>query len=422
MSIHIIFAPGGGGKSFYQMLIIENQLLNTARNIVTNLAVDVPALAEYMARVYPHRETNVGARIRLLTEEETPFFWKYRGPLRWDARADYELIEDKGEKGVCYVIDEAGAAGFSAQAWAESVGRSTRGVLCTAYLDQQRKHGDDVFASTNGRTPNQIAKAFRDKAHYFIKCRNGYLAQWGIFRGKGEFSARWFLEEPGPKSEHMRKEVWKLDTKGLANCYRTEQGVGVLGTNADKGQRAKGITITWLIPAFMAVALMIVGGPWLMGKFFQKAITPKAARSAPPAKPSHVDAKASPPPSAPIPGQISVAVAPQPAPRKVRGVVVGNGRVTVTLSDGTVWSESDLNGAVIERHRIVKDGETIYFAQPQADVVTRSAVSPVSDKPVKQEVQKPAPIPQQSAGSWVTGADGVQRLREAVTFAAPGPR
>ena len=270
MAIGIIYGPGGSGKSFFQMLIVVKQLRETRRNICTNLSIKVPELQAWLERNYPDECIDAGARIRLLTEAETREFWRYRGPIKWlgtDAATVYDGVVDEGVNGVCYIIDEAGAAGFDALGWASSDGRTSRGTKAIWYLDQQRKFGDDVFASTNGRSPGQIAKPFRDKAHKFIRLRNEYLATYGPFKGRGRFVWKEYGQEPtgSNKVEPVQRGTFCYGT-GLEDCYKTEQGVGVIGAKADKGAKAKGIPIMWVIPMALALSSLCFLVPYALGK------------------------------------------------------------------------------------------------------------------------------------------------------------
>jgi hypothetical protein len=265
MAIQILYGRGGSGKSLLQMHLLVEQLRTTKRNVVTNLSVNLPALNAYLEKTYPDESLRAVERIRLLTTEETKEFWKHRGPIRWTGN-EYEMQVDQGVHGTCFIVDEAGAAGFSAQEWAAKTQSSTRGVECAWYLDQQRKFGDQVIASTNGSTPAQIAKGFRDKAHEFIRLKNEYQMKWGAFRGRGRIVADYFIVEPSPKVEAFKREVLHIDREGLASCYWTERGVGVVGTKADIGTRAKGIPILWTIPLGIVVASLCGIVPWALGK------------------------------------------------------------------------------------------------------------------------------------------------------------
>lgn len=426
--IYIPFGPGGSGKSLWQVIRIVEVLRSSRRNIVTNLALNVPRLAEYLEKLYPNENLRVGERIRLLDVEETRCFWRYRGPVKWvgpDA-SDYE--EDKGAFGVFYVIDEAGACGFDALGWATSVGRSTRGQELVAYLDQQRKYGDDVIASTNGNSPSQIAKGFREKGHVFVALRNEYLAQYWIFRGRGRFVARYYNGEPSRNSEPFKVETWQLDAEGLASCYWTEKGVGVVGTGADKGARAKGISIWWAVVGAFALVAMVglvpygvgkVAGSYLGGTKKEPAKNPDGGSQAGALPSACLVGGGSPLPSGGKRG--GGAKGPGSAPDlgvtveqrlHVVGYVAGRGRVTVTLSDGTQLTERDSSLVRIESRFIeLSDGRRLPI-RPRAGDSLRVA-PPVAPVVVAAGAGASSPaLESRDEGSWVRGADGVARLRD----------
>lgn len=273
MAIKIIYGRGGSGKSLLQMHIVIQELRETKRNISTNLAINVPALNEYVERTYPEESIDVVGRIRLLTEAETKEFWKYRGPTKWTGN-EYDCEIDKGVNGTCFIIDEAGASGFSAQDWAAKTAASIRGVECTWYLDQQRKFNDNVYASTNGSTPSLIAKGFRDKAHEFIRLKNESHMTIGKFRGRNRIVADYFLKEPDSKTEAFKQTVLEVDVQGIASCYWTERGVGIVGSAADKGWRPKGWSVWWLFPIGIGIASLAGIVPFVLGKVASKAVAP----------------------------------------------------------------------------------------------------------------------------------------------------
>lgn len=338
MAIHIIFGPGGSGKSLFQMLVIERQLRETRRNIVTNLAIDVPLFAAWLEKRYPTEDLDPGRRIRILTVEETREFWKIRGGIRWTGQ-EYDCEVDKGQNGVCYVIDEAGAAGFDAGGWASSDGKSTRGVACSWYLDQQRKFGDDVFASTNGRAPHGIAKPFRDKAHYFIKLKNGYQTSYGMFRARGRFQFFKYTQEPVKGTEPAGQGVFHFGS-GIEDCYHTEQGVGVVGSAADKGSRAKGLSPWWLAVAAAVLALAVGGIPKLLGMGAAKYVAPP-----PTVVPAVAPSSSGPAATGSGVGFTDTAQAVEPATDKVLGMV---GRsFAVSWADG--WQPFDVVADTPER-------------------------------------------------------------------------
>lgn len=266
--ITIVYGPGGSGKSYYQMRLIHEEMKNGRRNVSTSLAVELPAYQAYCDKM--GLKVDVASRIRILTPAEGREFWKYRGPNRWNPHSEYDLLVDPGTEGTLFVLDEAGVLGFDSKGWAAKHGNTSRGEACSWYLDQQRKFGDDVIASVNGSHPHGIAKPLRDKAHNFVKLRNGYQRQMGIFKARGRFEAQWFAMEPTPTSEAWRKETWELDTTGLAGCYRTQDGVGITGTTADIGKRAKGIPVLWAFPLAIAAASSLFIVPWALAKLAKR--------------------------------------------------------------------------------------------------------------------------------------------------------
>ena len=439
MAIKIIYGRGGSGKSFFQMHVIIKQLRETRRNIVTNLAINIPAFNAYLEKHFPNEDLNLIGRLRILTPDETFEFWKYRGPFRWTGN-EYDREEDKGAFGVCYIIDEAGASGFGAAGWAAKVGVGTRGERCVWYLDQQRKFSDDVFASTNGRLPTAIAKPFRDKAHGFLRLKNGYLTTYGPFKGRGRFEWAEFTQEPtGQAVESIAEGTFTLGE--LADCYRTQDGVGGIGNAADKGQRAKGIPILWVIPGALVLASLCVMIPWALGRGAQHYIggTAPAEKSTQEAggrfegvtgagasiggvvapRIAAADGAASPLPS-PVPAILSDNTPERPL--YVTGYVVGGGKINVQLSDGRTLTELDTELIRVNRNSVqLKEGKLwMNRKTPPAPVTAVNSVAPVVPAEPSPAPLPPAPESEQS--SWQTHADGITRLTPTAAALARQPR
>lgn len=384
MAISIIFGTGGSGKSFFQAILAVRKLIDTQQNISTNLALNLPRLQEYIETKYPWAKVDVCSRVRILTVEETKEFWKYRGPRRWSG--EYDMHDDPGASGCCFIIDEAGAAGFDAQGWATHDGRAPRGVQCAAYLDQQRKFGDDVYASTNGRFPTSIAKPFRDKAHEFIYLKNEAQTKLGPFRGASRFKRRHFASEPSKNSEPFETTIMEMDWTGIGSIYRTQDGLGVSGLLADKGRRAKGISIYWVFPIVLGVAASVVLVPMMLGRAATSFI------SGPPPETSNVrgpGAKGAPvSQGTEVPGVAVPAITGRkstvenqstvpsarsnestPPPQKqvwVRGFVMKGNRINVILSDGRTLTEDDGTLSRIARNFVeTTDGERYWVGTPQ---------------------------------------------------------
>jgi len=413
MAIHILFGPGGSGKSYFQIRWIYNELTTTIRNVVTNLSIDIPALQAYIEKVKPEASVDVSARLRLLTEPETKEFWTIRGPKRPNPHSEYgELIDiDKGVNGVLYVIDEAGACGFDANGWAQGLegSRGTRGQRAVWYLDQQRKFGDDVVASCNGRRPAAIAKPFRDKAHAFIRLKNGYLSQWGMFKGKGQFSAKWFQVEPDKNTEHYREDIWKMDATGLAACYRTAEGVGVVGTTADIGKKAKGIPIGWAIPACILIgAALMLGVPKLISMAVQKTVPVSKKEENRVGGPSVAPTVVS--------ERTDKVIAPSPNPNVfVTGVVHRGGEFLITLSDGRMLTETTQDYLRLHRGGVETPKGTHY---PFAKIVPKPPDLKQPEKP-PEPVKHPDPPPEYKGEGVIPFSPGIDKLT--LTPSQPAP-
>jgi hypothetical protein len=212
------------------------------------------------------------------------------------------------------------------------------------YLSQHRKLGDVVFPIT--QAPGNLDKQFRSVAQDYIHVRNEYTAKYLIFRGMGRFVVKMFYGDPsqGGRLDYFDRSIFKLDGKGLANCYDTAKGVGVLGSKADKGARAKGLPIWTVFPMAAVAGLMCLFLPWLLAK----GVTHYMGGSVK----EKIDAVTSAVPS-PLHGGMAargqpgygstVAAAPDtPPPVVATGIIIGNKQVLVTLSDGRFLHEDQI--------------------------------------------------------------------------------
>lgn len=253
MSIHVILGKPGSGKSLYATTRVIRELLESQRNIVTNLPLRPDRLNEYMGETYPRACTRFVERVRILTDDEIGSFWKFRGPA-----------DDPGALGVAYFLDEAHIA-FNARDWA-TIGR---GAL--HYLSQHRKLGDIVWPIT--QSAGNLDKQFRSVSEDFTVLRNEYTAKFGPFKGRGRFVRKTYLAEPSNNAEPFETASFTLDVKGIASCYDTAKGIGVHGNKADIGRKAKGIPIWTVIPAGLALGLMCVAIPWALAKGASRVLT-----------------------------------------------------------------------------------------------------------------------------------------------------
>lgn len=300
MSIHIVLGKPGSGKSYYATKrVIIRELREGRRNIVTNVPLRPDILNAFLQRVYPKEDLNMTGRLRMLSDSELRYFWKFRSPsdvgppeleeLERGVHAEPEILPSGKKRdvplsddyrklltrklnewaktpthsdngvGVLYVLDEAHIA-FNARAWASCADAAL------FYLSQHRKLGDQVWPIT--QAPGNLDKQFRSVAEDFTVLRNEYQAKYGIFKGRGRFTWKTFASEPsGAKTDGaFLSGDFEIEPNGAASCYDTAKGIGVHGSKADIGKRAKGINILWAIPMMIGVASLCGLVPWLMGK------------------------------------------------------------------------------------------------------------------------------------------------------------
>jgi len=258
MSIHIILGKPGSGKSLYATYRVILELVEGNRNVVTNLPLRPDVLNEYLQKRWPNVNCRMVERLRILSDDEIREFWKYRGPaLPVSDGAIGHLELGEAPMGVAYYLDEAHIS-FNARDWA------TLGRGAIHYMSQHRKLGDIVWPIT--QSPGNLDKQFRSVAEDFTVMRNEYTAKFGPFRGRGRFVRKTYLQEPQSNSEPFEVATFTLDVKGVAACYDTAKGIGVHGSKADIGRRAKGIPIWTVVPMALMLALACVFVPWMMGK------------------------------------------------------------------------------------------------------------------------------------------------------------
>src|SRR5688572_6993867 len=79
MAIEFISGKPEGGKSLRGMMVIEQELRLTRRNIVTNLPVKIEEFSEALNERYGEC-FDLNRRLRILTPEETMCFWYFPAP------------------------------------------------------------------------------------------------------------------------------------------------------------------------------------------------------------------------------------------------------------------------------------------------------------------------------------------------------
>lgn len=264
MALRFIGGKPRGGKTLRAVWFLVEELRNTRRHIVTNLALIMDALQVYL--IEQGIDVNVYERITLLSPEQTREFYLYRGGGVVLERTGKEfepldvtpLEKEPWAAGTCYFIDECHVY-FPSHNWQ----KIAEEVLW--YVSQHGKLGDDIWCIS--QAIGNVAKGFRDLAQEFRYVRNHRKEKFGRFKGGNGFSERVFLsmlKETDTDRPPVEEYKYDLDVAGIASCYDTSAGVGVgAGRNADKGRDAKGIPI-WTI--WVAFAVVMVG-LWVLADY-----------------------------------------------------------------------------------------------------------------------------------------------------------
>lgn len=263
----IAVGVNGSGKSLWAMDQLVKELRRTNRQIVTTLAVDMGRLNEFLQKHYPKETIDVAGRILCIGKNEITKFWRYRGVDKaWGEYGPEPIVRGPfGDEswsvidgGVCYIIDEA-QVGFNARNW-QKVGTE----FCD-FQSQHRKLTSDVIAITPAS--GLLDKQFRLLAGECVLLTNLYQKSVSIWKAPRKIVYQVFGNcPPLPGETHSHKGSIYIDPEGLAGCYRTQDGVGIVGGEADKGRESKGIP--WYYAFGLALVLALAGW-WVAGKLMR---------------------------------------------------------------------------------------------------------------------------------------------------------
>jgi len=353
MSVHFIVGKPGGGKSLYAMRLLADELQHGTRPIVTNLSVK---LDELNVR---YQGCDAVARVRTITEEQCRRFWLCRGgsdvPVvrsreHLDGKPDFSQSVATG--GVLYVIDEVHLF-YNAREWAKV------GQEAIWYLSQHRKMGDDIICIS--QAVEQVDVQFRRLALDFTYVTNYKQRKLLGFQMPPLFHRATFAGMvKGPTDKPMLHGVFRLDPEGLASCYDTAAGVGIVGREADRKARRGGLP-WWMLPAglvgvgCLAWAVPVLGAKWGISK--ARSMLPGPAAAVAPATPA---------PSAPSPPPFTIQTAKAivlPATNLWVTAMVGSPPdCMICLSDGkTVRATSPRIRAIEPGEWVILDGQRVTF-------------------------------------------------------------
>lgn len=333
MNVLIVGLPGNGkGVKAMQLLVDEMRL--GKRPVITNLAVEkLPwigvknkvcrGLQQFLREEYDD-DFNCNERIFRVSDTAVQNFYLYRALTRkqvekigaahlvgyrqvlltdgvLDRRefylhqdyqlyvCDHEMKEDKSGRTHCQsfnakLLELSGPHfGIADECWKfwPARGWASTSDADVYYNAQHRHFGDDNLFLTQRH--NDIDSIIVDRCQESIVMTHHGKMSFGMFRQPNLFSEAIYNGRPMPSKEPMTRKVFRLDVKGLCECYDTSAGVGITGRGAaDIGARKRGLPF-WLVPVLgvlvvAAVAFGLVkGSHYVTGIFVSKKKTSAAS-------------------------------------------------------------------------------------------------------------------------------------------------
>jgi hypothetical protein len=328
---------------FGSHLLIE-ELISGSRHIVTNLPLDLEALnAAFLERF---DNGCISDRVTMVEDNEL--------------KQIFTLKDRYPSEGRLFVLDEAHIA-FNARQW-QSTGED---VLF--YLSQHRKLGDDVIVIT--QAAGNLDKQFRSVAQTFVRCRNHATKRAGMFRGRERFTANYFETEM-MKGEPAQVTSYEIDWR--ADCYDTAKGVGISGSNADKGAKRNGISIWWGVAAAVVGVALIGAIPTIIAPLLSSLLVDEVEITAPP------------------PVQ-AVEIIPVNDTYDVNGIrvtsilVYSKGAV-INLSDGRTLTHRDVTE--ISDHYVVFNGKRLWITNPPKNELEFDQEQPYQEQLSANDVEE----------------------------------
>jgi len=260
MSIFYIAGKPGGGKSYLAVFQICEELKSgKGRNIVTNIALNLPELAAWCHENIKD-EVSLSERIRVLDDSEAGEFWLYEPHKKYDRRREIKVgkrvievpdFSERGSPGCLYVIDEVHNY-FGAREW------QATGSDCTWFLSQHRKMGCDVVLVT--QHPDQTDKALRRLAQEYMTVRN--LSREPIFGFRIANFFRYIRSLNSPTSPNpgaFDSGFIRLKPEVYGKLYDTMAGVGIAGRVSPTVEK-RGLHWAWLLAPVVGVLIFFT---WL---------------------------------------------------------------------------------------------------------------------------------------------------------------
>src|SRR5207237_748926 len=128
-----------------------------------------------------------------------------------------------------------------------------------------RKLGDEVMFVTQHvrNVDTQLRRVAQDFSYVKNLKKVKLPLFFGIIKAPSIFVCSTYLEERtgAVGQEAMQVRSFRLDASGVASCYETAAGVGVMGAAADTNDKAKGLPF-WTLPLVVVALLGIIFGGW----------------------------------------------------------------------------------------------------------------------------------------------------------------
>lgn len=400
--IHFVCGKLGSGKGLVSMQVLLDELRNGDRDVVTNLPIKLApwvngsgqaqvGLVGYLRREYGE-DFDCERRILVVDDvKEGGDMWLYRrDPDRgwFKVQCDYDskgqpvsfnAEQMKGCKPLLCITDEAWQF-YPARSW-QNIPR-----VLEFYARQQRKLRDEwyIVSQHHKDVDCLLHRVIQD----FTVCRNHGMERLGIFRQPAVFRTQTYNQPPQPSSRVMHERMFRLDVKGLAQCYDTSAGVGIAGGfAADRNREKKGLHPAFLI-ALVVLLVVIVGAvPFGLGKaarsFITRAVTGRDLRPAERRGPMMVLPDPGPPPTKEPAPSLRESVVPSPGPTvevsdvRVTGWAPSRGGLVVFLSDGRRLHTSDSRLRRITEDGCWYDGQFIPMASlKSSEIAVYDPVTP----------------------------------------------
>ena len=377
--------PPGAGKGLWLIQVVRDILLDTEQTIVTNFALKLAELNVWLQKNHPDRAIDLHERIRFLELDDIKRFYLIRGPGReiegvtkeqekQNVFPDYEPC--KPWPPVCYILDEADIH-FGAREYADH-GRSVN-----FYNKQHRKLSDTVYYCC--QSAEQLDKQIRLLAQQTIVLKNLGQQKKGIFALPAVFCWSAYYQVPKQNDRPMASGMFRLHVDhGLQNCFETAAGVGLAGMKADRGEKRKGLSLFWVIPALVLAGILLVKAPMLLARGLSGATIGAAKVAAelhklgqivtnPRSETPGLFTQSNPEVTTTIPGRsperlispdgsVRQTTDPRKAEVYLTGVSTVNGKVIVFLSSGEVYTSEDRELQFVSKRKAIIAGNTYVFA------------------------------------------------------------